>query len=116
MSSRERKDQRWCASLSRRQLSHNAKCRKILEHRKSVLEPPRHSTRQDRIDERRCGKLTLKQVLRDRRCRAFAQRQLAGTAKAHGETRHHSEAKKSKTGRQAKKSSTTRRAGKRSRR
>jgi hypothetical protein len=105
LSSRERKDERWCLTLSRRQLSHNSKCRKILERKNSAIETPRPSTRQDRIAERRCGKLTLKQVLRDRRCRAFAQRQLAGAIRARSETRHGSKAKNSAAQRQAKRSS-----------
>lgn len=105
LSSRERKDRRWCSSLSRRQLSHNSKCRKILVSKKRAVEAPRHSTRQDRIDERRCGKLTLKQVLRDRRCRSFAQRQLAETSKAH----HSSKTKKAVAQRHGKKSSAKQR-------
>ncbi len=77
LTTREAKDQRWCASLSKQKLSRNAKCRKILDRQKSAKRAARVPTKLDRKDERRCGKLSLNQVLRDQRCRKFAERQLA---------------------------------------
>jgi len=82
LTSRERKDQRWCASLSKRQLSRNAKCRKVLDKQEAAKRPPKPSspalTKADRRDDIRCGKLSLNQVLRDARCRKVAERHLSG--------------------------------------
>ncbi len=82
LSSREIKDQRWCGTLTKKQLSRNAKCRKVLDKQeaaKRVAKPaPVVLTKADRKDEIRCGKLSLNQVLRDARCRKVAERHLSG--------------------------------------
>lgn len=82
LSSREIKDQRWCGTLTKKQLSRNAKCRKVLDKQeaaKRVAKPaPAVLTKADRKDEIRCGKLSLNQVLRDARCRKVAERHLSG--------------------------------------
>lgn len=75
LSKREKKDQRYCASLNKRQLKKNSKCRKLLEQKRETA-APRALTKQERKDEKRCANLSLRQVLRDRRCRKVAERQL----------------------------------------
>jgi hypothetical protein len=112
LTSRERKDQRWCGSLTKKQLSRNAKCRKVLGKQDAAKPVAKSSkpvlTKADRKDERRCGKLSLNQVLRDQRCRKVAERQLAAKPKA---SSHHPKAKPV-----AKRTSKSRPARKRSRR
>jgi len=80
LTKREKKDQRYCASLSHRQLRKNSKCLKLVEQKPKAA-PQRALTKQEKRDERRCASLSLRQVLRDSRCRKVAERQLAAERK-----------------------------------
>jgi hypothetical protein len=75
LSKREKKDQRYCGSLSKRQLRKNSKCVKLLDKRQDVT-PQRQLTKQQKKDERYCGNLSLREVLRNSKCRKVAERQL----------------------------------------
>jgi hypothetical protein len=113
LSNREIKDQRWCGTLTKKQLSRNAKCRRVLDKQeaaKRVAKPtPVVLTKADRKDEIRCGRLSLNQVLRDARCRKVAERHLSGKPAA-----ANTKASTSRT--KAKASAKSRPAKKRSRR
>lgn len=100
LSKQEKKDQRYCASLSERKRHRNSKCGKLAEaQRKEAAAPPR-LTKQDKKDERFCGKLSLREVLRNSKCRKVAQRQLAAerdeSHKVSHRTKHASAAAKHK--------------------
>jgi hypothetical protein len=97
LTNREKKDERYCASLSKRQLRRNGKCRKLVEQTPKAA-PQRPLTKQDRKDERRCASLSLRQVLRDSKCRKVAERQLAAERKpvsksSHADKHRHASAK-----------------------
>jgi len=80
LTKREKKDQRYCSSLSHRQQRRNSKCQKLVEQKPKAA-PQRALTKQEKRDERRCASLSLRQVLRDSRCRKVAERQLAAERK-----------------------------------
>lgn len=71
----EKKNQRFCATLSHRKALRNSTCRK-LEKQKRQSAPPHQLTKQEKKDERRCSSLSLRQVMRDSKCRKVAERQL----------------------------------------
>jgi hypothetical protein len=75
LTKQEKKDERWCANLSRRQALRNSKCRALAKQQREVTHL-RQLTKQDKKDERRCAGLSLRQVLRSSVCRKVAERQL----------------------------------------
>ena len=95
LTKQEKKDQRYCASLSQRQLRKNTKCRKLLDKQRetSITRP---LTKQEKKDERYCGSLSLRQVMQNSKCRKVAERQLETTkhhenSKRKGKSQHKTE-------------------------
>ncbi len=78
LTKQEKKDQRYCSSLSQRQIQRNSKCRKLI-HEQRETSKPRSLTKQEKKDERYCGSLSLRQVMQNNRCRKVAERQLEAT-------------------------------------
>jgi hypothetical protein len=75
---REKKDERFCATLSHRKALHNSTCRRI-EKQQHQAAKPHQLTKQEKKDERRCSSLSLRHVMRDSKCRKVAERQLETT-------------------------------------
>jgi hypothetical protein len=80
LTKQDKKNQRFCATLTHRKALRNSACRKLEKQRQHEAVQPHQLTKQEKKDERRCSGLSLRQVMRDSRCRKVAERQLASTS------------------------------------